>query len=229
VFGKYGETAVYIPALMLSAAAELRSCQNGEEGLVKLPCWGNVSEMDERFATHQWAKKTDVKLIPAVAAPPARNIVRIPARRQVVEPASTTPPKAGPSKRAATASPSPNRKGNKRVRATSHPTAIIPTPRKRSKFKPAFPVPGSEKGAAEQELVKEKGKAKGRGKAMAGDIPPKVSFKSVDFTHSISLQYEMVIPSGRPSTSEKPQGVGHVNNTHACSVTHADTHPGFSR
>jgi hypothetical protein len=183
VFVTYGETAVYIPGLLLSAAAELRSCLNDEGRAVRLPCWGNVSETDNRYATHQWAKKTDIKLIPVVAAPPARHVVRIPARQHVVEAPSSTPPKAGSSKRAATASPSPNRKGIKRARAASRPAVIMPTPRKRSKSKAVALDAGSETGSKEQELVKEKGKQKGKGKGKSAEVPAKVSASFVHFTH----------------------------------------------
>jgi hypothetical protein len=185
VFVTYGETAVYIPGLLLSAAAELRGCLNDEGRAVRLPCWGNVSETDNRYLTHQWAKKTDIKLIPVVAAPPARHVVRIPARRKVVEAPSTTPPKAGSSKRAATASPSPNRKGIKRARAASRPAVIMPTPRKRSKSKAVAPDSGSEKGSKEPELEKEKGKekGKGKGKGKSAEVPAKVSASLVHITH----------------------------------------------
>lgn len=207
---------MYIPALIMSAAAELKSCQNAEGGLVRLPCWGNVSETDDRYRTHQWAHKTDVTLIPVVAAPPPRNLLRIPPRRKPAEGTSSTPAKAGPSKRAATASPSPKGNGNKRMRAASRPTVPMAAPKRSagplrqvSKSKVVVLDAASEKVDEKEKLVKQKEKGKGK-KAV---LPDPVSEK-------VAEEQELVMQKdkGKTKAVEKPAKVSvsmfHRTNYH---------------
>jgi hypothetical protein len=185
---------VYIPPLIMSAVAELRISLNSAGNIERsrLPIWARVSEIDDRYRTHQWAKKTDMKLIPVPAATPTPHVLRIPAREKVVKLPSAPPPLAGPStrpvaKRSAPGSPSPPRKAAKRPKAATRPVVVLRVPKlpaglseKGGKSKEILADTGSEKADEEKEAVKQRGKSKGK----SVQTPAKVSLSFFDFTHS---------------------------------------------
>jgi hypothetical protein len=183
VLGQYGETAAYIPPLLLSVLAEMRTASNEMGRLVDLPTWGRVSEMDARYLTHQWAKKVDKKLIPVPPAPAATPGVHVPAHAKGVSHASFPQPEAGPSrKRGAVDLASPPQKASKRPRTKTarRPTIALDEPkaggpkRQGGKSKEILTDTGSESGEVDEEQAKQKGKGKSKGKS--GKTPAKVSF-----------------------------------------------------
>ncbi|OJA09515.1 hypothetical protein AZE42_10304 [Rhizopogon vesiculosus] len=141
------------------------------------------------FRTHQWAMKTDMRLIPVPVASPAQNVLCIPAHAKAVQLPFAPPPSPGTSTRQeakwpAPGSPSPLRKPAKWTKPAACPMVVLHGPMQPaglqgtgSKSKQILADTGSEKVDKGQEAVKQKRKDK----AMSVETPATSGVTPEDF------------------------------------------------